>query len=215
MIAPMYCDERRPMFVHVLAGVGRLVDAVARREGPARLIARSDVDGVRLGRRNRDRADRRDVDVVEDRLPCRAGVRRLPDAAFRRADVVGRRIARYAGGRRDVARARRSDRAPTHLAEECGAHGRRLRRRGGHERERNPKAGEEKASRSKGAERVPDKIIQCGAHKISGGAVIQGTCCRIARLRKGKVARPPTFAVKAGWAVVQGLRRRSWHSYFD
>ena len=74
-----------------LAGVGRLVDAVARGHVAADVgLARADVDDVRVGRRHGDRADRRDRLVVEDRLPGEAAVARLPDAARGRGGVVGR-----------------------------------------------------------------------------------------------------------------------------
>ena len=66
-----------------LAGVGRLVDAVARHDVAADArLAHADVDdvGVRFG--DGDRADRRARDLaVGDRRPVRAAVGRLPEAA--------------------------------------------------------------------------------------------------------------------------------------
>ena len=74
--------EMRPR----LAGVGRLVDAVAGREvRPMEPFAAADVDDVGVRWRDRDGADRPGRLVVEDRLPGAAGVGRLPDAAVDRA----------------------------------------------------------------------------------------------------------------------------------
>src|ERR1043166_2722833 len=61
----------------VLAGVDRLVHPVADRGVVARiLLARADVDDVRIARRYRNRADRADVLLVEDRLEGRPAVDR-------------------------------------------------------------------------------------------------------------------------------------------
>ena len=58
------------------AGVDRLVDAVAGGEvGPLQAFAAADVDDARIGRRDRDRADRAGGLVVEDRRPRAAGSR--------------------------------------------------------------------------------------------------------------------------------------------
>ena len=104
------------------SAVGGLEHAGAGRERPTGCVARSDVDRGRLGGRDRDRADRRDMHVVEDRRPRRAAVRRLPHTAGGGAGVVGRRVARYAGRGGDVARARRSNRTPAHVGEIRGFH---------------------------------------------------------------------------------------------
>ena len=103
--------EMRPR----LAGVGRLVHAVARREiGANDARARADVDDVRIGRRDGDRADRSGRLLVEQRLPVRAVVGRAPHAAVVEADVDDVRLARHAGHRARAAGARRSDLAPVH-----------------------------------------------------------------------------------------------------
>ncbi len=95
--------EMRPR----LAGVGRLVDAVAGREvGPDDAAAGADVDDVRIGRRDGDRADRSGRLAIEERLPVRAVVGRAPDAAVVEADVEDVRLARHAATAR--ARVRRA-----------------------------------------------------------------------------------------------------------
>jgi hypothetical protein len=53
-----------------------------------------------LRRRDCQRADRRHFLIIEDRLPLRAAVRRLPNAARRCADVNNQRIAGLANNRR-------------------------------------------------------------------------------------------------------------------
>ena len=70
-----------------LAAVGRFVDAVADRDGVARpALAGADPDHLRVGRIERDRADRLHRLLVEHRLEGRAAVDRLPHAAGRGAD---------------------------------------------------------------------------------------------------------------------------------
>ena len=91
--------------------VGRLVDAVAVRDVAAdRLLARAHVEDVRVRFRYRDRADRARLEVlVGNDLPVRAAVRRLPDAAARRAEVIDQRLMAHAGHRRDASAAVRAD----------------------------------------------------------------------------------------------------------
>src|SRR5213078_421636 len=67
-----------------LATVGRLVDAVA-----ARFLAGAGVQNLRVRRRDRQRADRSDASLVEDRRPGLSGVAGFPDAAAGRAEVIG------------------------------------------------------------------------------------------------------------------------------
>src|SRR5581483_228265 len=96
-----------------LAGIGRLVHSVAVRDlRPHVGLARADVHGVGLRRRDRHRADRRDRLAVEDRLPRAAGVDRLPDAAADRAEVEDVDLPRHAGDAVDAAAAERADEAP-------------------------------------------------------------------------------------------------------
>ncbi len=78
------------------AGVRRLVDTLPRGERPSRLIAGSDVDDGVIRRRDGHGADRRNVHGVENRLPRRARVRRLPHAPFGQPGVIGRRVTRDA-----------------------------------------------------------------------------------------------------------------------
>jgi hypothetical protein len=60
-------------------------------------LAGPDVEDARIGRRHRDRADRRDRLAVEDRLPRAPGVRRLPDAAADGAEVEMLGLSRHEG----------------------------------------------------------------------------------------------------------------------
>ena len=92
-----------------LAGVGRLVHPVAldvARPNHA-AFAGADVDGVGIGRRDGDVADRLDGLVVEDRIEGGAAVGRLPHAARRVADVVRAQVARDSDGCGDASRRRR------------------------------------------------------------------------------------------------------------
>ena len=87
----------------VLPASVRLVDAVARRDVAADVgLAGADVDDVRVGRGDGDRADRGDRLVVEDRLP---GERR-------RRSTSRRRRRRWRRSRRGDRRARRHARHP-------------------------------------------------------------------------------------------------------
>jgi hypothetical protein len=70
------------------ARVGRFVDAVADRQvRTLQSLAAPDVDDLRIGRRDGDRADRLGRLIVEDRRPGVAVVGGLPDAAVVHADV--------------------------------------------------------------------------------------------------------------------------------
>src|ERR1041384_2321080 len=82
----------------VLPGVGGLVDPPAHRDvAPDPRLAGAGPDDVGVGRGRRERADRGDRLVVEDRLPVDAAVAALPDPARCGAGVVGERIADDAG----------------------------------------------------------------------------------------------------------------------
>src|SRR5262249_46867483 len=85
-------DPTRVVEARVLPGppgVGRLVDTVADRDVAAdERLASAGPDDVGIGRRDGERADRGDRLVVEDRLPVRAVVGGLEDAARCRARVV-------------------------------------------------------------------------------------------------------------------------------
>ena len=97
-----------------LAGVGRLVDAVARLDVAADArLAHPDVDDVGL---DSDTATAptdalRDL-AIGDRRPCLAAVGRLPEAAARRAEVRRLRPALHAGDGDRAAAAIRPDAAP-------------------------------------------------------------------------------------------------------
>ena len=99
-----------------LAGVGRLVHAVARREiGTDDSRAAADIDNVGIGRRYRDGADRAGGLLVEQRHPGRAEVGRSPDAAVIEADVEYVGLAGHARERPRPPCPGRPDGAPVHL----------------------------------------------------------------------------------------------------
>src|SRR5207248_3053692 len=103
------------------AGVGGFVDAVAGGEiGTLQTFAAANVDDVRIGRRNGDRADRAGRLIVEDRRPDAAVVGRLPDAAVVHADVEKARLSRHAGRGDGASAAKWSDAAPTHCGRRIG-----------------------------------------------------------------------------------------------
>ena len=81
-----------------LASVGRLVDPVSNRDVAAdECLAGARPNDVRIGGRDGQRANRRDILVVEDRVPVRTVVGRLEDAARRRACVIDVRTAGDSG----------------------------------------------------------------------------------------------------------------------
>src|SRR5689334_7855504 len=97
------------------AAVGGLVDAPPWRDAVARIpLARAGVEDLRITRRNRDIAHRRDGHVFPKWDEGRAGVDRLPDTAGRASDVKGFRILRVAFDVCDTTgHVHRADRAPT------------------------------------------------------------------------------------------------------
>ena len=102
------------------ARVGGLVDAIAHRKiGTMQSFAAAHVDDIRIGGRDRDRADRAGRLVIEDRIPCAAEVVGLPHAAIHRADVEDIRLAGNAAIRARAPSAKRTDVAPMHLARDC------------------------------------------------------------------------------------------------
>ena len=103
-----------------LAGVGRLVDAVARLDVAADArLAHADEDDVRDRLRDGDRADRRARDLaVGDRRPVLAAVGRLPQTAAGRAEVADLRLALHAGDRDRSAAAIGPDAAPPQAAQD-------------------------------------------------------------------------------------------------
>ena len=84
----------------VLAGVGGFVHPVAERDVAADAgFASAHVDHVGIGSGDGDASDGGDPFLVEDRLPGRARVGGLPDAARNSAEVIHGGIARHAGDR--------------------------------------------------------------------------------------------------------------------
>ena len=97
------------------AGVGRLVHAVADREvGPNDAGSRTDVDDVRVGRRDSDGPNRSGRLVVEDWLPRRPVVGGAPDAAVVEADIEHVRLTWDPRERPRPAGASRTDLPPVH-----------------------------------------------------------------------------------------------------
>ena len=114
-LLPIAQAEVRPR----LAGVGRFVDAVAHRQiRPRQPLAAADVDDVRVGRRDGDRANRAGRLIVEDRRPRAAEVVGLPDAAVHGGHVEDVGLARHTGDGLGAAAAERADRPPPQLGGE-------------------------------------------------------------------------------------------------
>src|SRR5215213_5511009 len=95
-------------------GVGTAVDAVAMGDVDADgRLAGTGVDDVRVGRRNRQRADRGcGEEAIGHGLPVGAAISCLPDAAGHRAEVVGVRLAAAAGHGDHTAATKGSNAAP-------------------------------------------------------------------------------------------------------
>ena len=113
-------DKSRILQSHMrprLALVVGPVDAISRR-----LFSRPRVDDLRIGRCHRQRPDRSDPLLVEDRLPDSPRVRRLPDPATRRAEVVDIRIARHARHRAHTSTTKRADQPPMHCVQHVRIH---------------------------------------------------------------------------------------------
>ena len=83
-------------------------------------FAAADVNDLRIGGRDHDRADRSGGLLIEDRLPGASIVGGLPDAAVHRADVEHVRLARDTAQRTSTSAAKRADVAPAHFGERLG-----------------------------------------------------------------------------------------------
>src|SRR5260221_9596079 len=95
------------------ARVGRFVDAVADGEiGAAQPFSAADVNRVRIRWRDGQGSDRARWLVIEDRIPCAARVRRLPNSAIVRRHVKDVWLAWNAGDRHGAAATKRADHAP-------------------------------------------------------------------------------------------------------
>jgi len=98
------------------AGVGGLVDAVADRQiRTLKSFAAADVDDVRIGRRDRDGANRLRRLPVEDRCPRPAVIVRFPDTAVVDADVEDVRLLRHSGRADRPSATERSDMPPLQI----------------------------------------------------------------------------------------------------
>src|SRR6185369_13127215 len=96
-----------------LATVSRFIDAVAGREiWSLESFATADVDRIRLGRCDRERADGAGRLIVEDRFPRVAVVIRLPDAAVIDSYIEDIRLAGNARGAHRPAGAEWANHAP-------------------------------------------------------------------------------------------------------
>ncbi len=104
------------------SAVAGAVDAVADRQvRPAQPLAARHVDDGGVGGRDRDRADRLRLLLIEDRLPGAPGVAGLPDATVDRADVEDVGLRGDARHRPGAPAAQRADHAPAEIRVEAGA----------------------------------------------------------------------------------------------
>ncbi len=110
--------QRCPM----CAAVGRLENAEPRGDVVARLrLAGTDIESVRVRRRDGERADRGGRAVLKLRLPGLARIVRLPDAAAGPAEIEGVGLRRHAFHRRRPTAAKRPELAPMEIAREIRA----------------------------------------------------------------------------------------------
>ena len=118
----LLCVAQRAIpLTQMLPGEARvvgLVDTVAYREiGTTQAFTTTDIDRIRIRRRDRQRSNRTGGVVIlgltiEDRIPGAAGIRRLPNPAVVRRHVEDIRLARNTGNRHGAAAAKRADHAP-------------------------------------------------------------------------------------------------------
>ena len=95
-----------------LTGVGGAIDAVAFGNVAARIrFTGSHIDHVGIRWCDRDRTGRRDRLLVENRLPFKPAVNRLPHPTRSCGRVVGQRIAVDPGDTRDSTSSGRTDQA--------------------------------------------------------------------------------------------------------
>jgi hypothetical protein len=81
-------------------------------------LARSDVDHLRIRRRDRNRPDRTDRLRVEDGMPRAAGIHGLPHSAIHAAEVEVLRLTRDSADGEHASGAERSDEAPVKILKE-------------------------------------------------------------------------------------------------
>ena len=104
-----------------LACIGGFVDAVSGgKVGPLQAFAAANVNDVRVGGRNRDRANRAGGLIVKNRLPGSSRVGCLPHAAIDGAHVEDIRLLRYATTRAATPATRGSNHPPAHFAVQVG-----------------------------------------------------------------------------------------------
>ncbi len=127
-----------PQVLPRLAGVDGLVHPVPLIDAAAGdEITHADVNDVGIGRRDLHRSDRRCLlHGIEDRIPRRAGARRLPHAAKRKPDIERAGLADHSADGRDASAAERTDHAPLQARDEV-----RLERRGRAEGEQSGEQG--------------------------------------------------------------------------
>src|SRR5260370_35758566 len=101
-----------------LSGVCGFVETVAGREiGALQSFTAANVNDVRIGRRNGQRANGASGLVVENRIPSIAEIGGLPDPAVAGGHVENIRLVRHAGDGHGAASAEWTDAAPAHFGE--------------------------------------------------------------------------------------------------
>ena len=88
---------------------------------PGRLLARSHVDHIGIGGSDGKSSDGGDALAVEDGSPNLSAVRRLPDTASRRAEIIGIRMTWHACYGGDSTAAKGADQPPLHGRERLAA----------------------------------------------------------------------------------------------
>ena len=107
--------EMRPGF----SRVDRFVDTVTERKiGAMQTFAAADVDHVRIGNGNSERADRAGRLIVENRLPGAAAIIGFENATINLRGVEDIRLRRYTADRASSSAAKRADISPAQCASE-------------------------------------------------------------------------------------------------
>src|SRR5580700_6250939 len=98
-----------------LSSISRFVNAIPKRDVAADAsFARTGVDYVGIGVGHGDSADRGGGLLIEQRIPRDAAIRRFPDTAADRAEIIGVRLAGNTGDGDNAAAAEWADESPLH-----------------------------------------------------------------------------------------------------
>src|SRR5437870_446363 len=98
-----------------LSGIDRFINTGSiSRIAADRRFARSSVDNVVIGRRYRDRADRRNVLFIEKRRPICAAIGRLPDSTSNRPEIISVGFSEHAFDGEGPSAAEGADLPPLH-----------------------------------------------------------------------------------------------------